>query len=489
MFTSLLISSLLAAASPKSTADEITIGELTFNRCELTRPRSNETTAAFCAPFSVPENWDAPEGRKIALKLALIRAQSDSPKPDPVVFLAGGPGQSATETYPAMAGAFSILHKNRHIVLLDQRGTGGSNRLECKVVDSAAVEPTAPDLDRARQLTESCLKTLAEHNDVRYFTTSDAIRDLEAVRSALGGVQYNLLGVSYGTRVAQAYLRRYPSGVRSVVLDGVVPNELILGEEFSIALENALKLQFNQCKKTAECAKRFDDPYATLYRVRDRLRDHPTKVTIPDPDNFQPIQQTLNANVLAGLVRMFAYSTETSALLPLMLDRALQDDYVPLLGQSKLLNGELDANITGAMQLTVICSEDVDRLTERPQDRDTLLGTTIADALRAECSVWPRGAAPADFHTPIQSDKPMLLLSGEYDPVTPPRYGEQVLQGLSNARHLVAKGQGHNVTPRGCIPRLLAKFTNSLSPKELDATCLDELGPVPAFIDFNGAGP
>ncbi len=488
LLPALLLSALLPSAVGDG-ASAITLGRLTFNACELTRPQTSATTAAFCAPFEVPENWDEPNGRKIALKLAIVRAESATPQSDPVVFLAGGPGQAATETYPAMVGALSSLRKNRHILLLDQRGTGGSNRLECKLAEVAVSESAAFDPERVKQRTQECLKTFAEKSDVRYYTTSDAVRDLEAVRLAIGSVQFNLVGVSYGTRMAQAYMRYAPAAVRSAILDGVVPNEMILGMEFSTALEAALKAQFDQCKKRKECSERFGDPYATLYRVRDRLRAKPLKVTTPNPDTFEPVTQNLDANALAGLVRMFAYSAETAALLPLTLDRALHEDYVPLLGQYKLLIGELDANITDAMQLAVICSEDADRLTVRAEDRDTLLGTAIVQSFQAACGVWPHGNNPEGFHTPLKSDTPTLLLSGEYDPVTPPRYGEQVLQGLGNGRHLVAKGQGHNVIARGCIPRLATKFVEQLKPKELDTACMDDFGPVPAFIDFNGAGP
>ena len=186
---------------------------------------------------------------------------------------------------------------------------------------------------------------------------------------------------------------------------------------------------------------------------------------------------------------MFAYAPETSALLPLTLDQAMQGHYGPLMGQVRLLRGDLAETMTGGMQLSVICAEDADLLRDRPQDKDTLLGDLIVPAFKAECDVWPRGARPADFHAPLQSDKPVLLLEGELDPVTPPRYGEGVLRGLSNGRLLVAKGQGHNVVGRGCMPRLVGEFVDKLDAKALDTSCLDALAPLPAFTDFNGAAP
>jgi pimeloyl-ACP methyl ester carboxylesterase len=141
------------------------------------------------------------------------------------------------------------------------------------------------------------------------------------------------------------------------------------------------------------------------------------------------------------------------------------------------------------MQASVVCAEDADLLKDNPADATTLLGTSMVDVLRAQCSVWPHGTRPADFHAPLQSDKPIFVLEGELDPVTPPRYGEQVMKGLSNAKLLIAKGQGHNVIGRGCIPKLVDEFVDKLQPKTLDAKCAEALGALPALINFNGAAP
>jgi len=328
-----------------------------------------------------------------------------------------------------------------------------------------------------------------EKADPRYYTTTIAAHDLEAVRQALGAPQFDLVGVSYGTRMAQQYLLRYPDGVRSLVLDSVAPNELVLGAEFAENLETALKAQFSLCTKTPACAKAFPDPYASLIRLRDELRAKPQTYEFRDPVTFAPTHKRLDDYALAGLVRLFAYSPETAALLPLSIAEGLKGNYAPLAGQSQLLTGDLSELRDNGMQISVICAEDADLLTPRPQDKDTVLGTALIDVIRTQCEVWPRGARPDDFHAPLKSDKPILVLEGEFDPVTPPRYGEQLLKGLTNARLLVAKGQGHNVIGRGCIPRLVADFVDRLAPKDLDTHCADVLGPTPAYIDFNGAAP
>ena len=468
-----------------------TLGSLTLTPCELSQPNSGLSTAAWCAPFEVPENRDDPHSRKIKLKLGIIRSSAQVASKDMLVLLAGGPGQAATETWPGVAPALQPLLSQRHVLLLDQRGTGGSNPLTCKPDESrpAGDEEGGFDAARLRDEAAHCVKQLEGKADPRFYTTTVAVQDLEDVRQALGAPTFDLVGISYGTRMAQQYLMRHPDAVRSVVLDGVVPNGLVLGEDFAQNLESALKAQFARCVADKACHDRFGDPYQTLYQLRDALRANPHKVSFRDPQNYQSVQRVLSEYSLASVVRMFAYSPVTAALLPVSIDAAAHGDVGPLLGQAKLLSGDLSDTMNGGMQSSVICSEDADLFTPRPQDAHSMLGTRMVDTLQAVCSVWPKGTRPADFHQPVKSDKPTLLFSGEYDPVTPPAYGEEVLKGLSNARHFVLKGQGHNVIAAGCAPELVKHFVEDLAPAKLEAKCLGRLHATPMFIDFNGAAP
>lgn len=467
------------------------LGSLAFAPCELGQRNSAATTAAYCAPFQVPENWDKPDGRRIDLKLAIVRSDAQVAERDLVVLLAGGPGQAATEVYPRAAAGFAPLLRHRNLLLLDQRGTGQSHPLRCAEdptdLDAASVHEI--DFDKVRALTKACLDEVARDADPAQYTTSAAVRDLEAVRQALGFPEFDLIGVSYGTRVAQQYLRKYPDGVRSLVLDSAVPNPLILGSEFARNLDASLEAQFALCVQTPACAKAFGDPYASLFKLRDALAAKPVDVEMRHPRTYERETKPLNRFVLATLVRLFAYSAETSALLPLTIDRALKGDYAPLLEQADLLTDDLSDLSGNGMQLSVICAEDADLLTERPEDAASMLGAELVQIMRMQCEIWPRGTRPADFHEAAASDKPLLILEGEFDPVTPPRYGEEILKGFPNGRLLVAAGQGHSVMGRGCLPRLVARFVETLDAKNLDAGCVADFGPVPAFLDYNGAAP
>ncbi len=467
-------------------------GTLDFSACELAQKHSAATTEAFCAPFEVPEDRAHPDGRRIALKLALIESR-EAADDDFIVLLAGGPGQSAVNSWPQVAGALEAARKRRHVLLLDQRGTGASNPLDCK--GDGEAEADADDLAgldpaRLREATRRCLEEVSDKADPRFYTTSDAIADLEALRQALGAPKFNLVGVSYGTRVAQQYLKRHPEGVRSLVLDSPVPNELALGGEFAGNLDEALKAQFAACAAEEACASAFPDPFADVIALRDALQANPRSVHYADPVSFERRERRLNGHALAGLVRLYAYTPETAALIPLTVREALAGNDAPLAGQLDLMTRGIDELIGNGMQLSVLCSEDVDRLpADSGPSKDSVLGSLLVDVARTQCEVWPRGERPADFNEPARGDRPVLVLAGEFDPVTPPRYGEQIVATLERAKLVVAGGQGHSVMGRGCMPELVARFLDTLDPAALDTACIERLGNTPHFIDFNGAAP
>ncbi len=483
----LLIAIALLAAACAPIAQARTLGTLEFKPCSLSAPFSGEAIAAQCATLPVPENPAAPNGRKIGLKIAWIPAgRDDAAEPDPVFMLAGGPGQSALESYPQTAAAFADLRKKRHVVLVDQRGTGGSNALTCSEPFDDTVLPS-PEV--ARAYTQRCLAALSKRADPRYYTTGEAIQDLDTVRKAIGAERINLIGISYGTRVAQQYAAKYPASTRTIVLDSVAPNSLVLGNEFARNLEDALDLQFARCAKTPACAQRLGDPREKLRALMAKLQSDPPLVGYRDGMTGENKQETLTPQLVAGLVRMYAYMPLASSLLPLQLNEAANGRYDGLMALANMLSAQMSESITIGMQLSVICSEDGSELKADPADEGTLLGNDFANYLTAQCAVWPKGARAPNFRAPLKTDVPALLLSGEFDPVTPPRYGDAVVKSLPNGRHLVLRGQGHNVIGVGCMPRLLAQFVETADAKALDVQCLAKLPYTPPFTGFYGWEP
>jgi pimeloyl-ACP methyl ester carboxylesterase len=330
------------------------------------------------------------------------------------------------------------------------------------------------------------------------YTTSIAVADLEALRIALGYEQFNLYGVSYGTRVALHYLRRYPTSTRSLVLDGVVPPGLSLGPNIALNAQAALDSIFARCNAQATCATAFPDLASEFSELKQQLEQDPPSLQLPHPVTGEPNNLTLDYGYLAMVVRLLSYAPETSALIPLTVHQAALGNFRGLAGQATSMLEQLSASLSYGMHNAVVCSEDaphypvLDTTLDAVALANTYIGAAQYDALKALCQIWPSGPTDIDFKDPVVSGVPVLVLSGEFDPITPPRYGEQVLQHLSNAQHLVAPGQGHGVVARGCIPRLVKEFVHtadSTEPKTLAQECIKDLAAMPFFVNSMGPVP
>ena len=375
-------------------------------------------------------------------------------------------------------------------MLLDQRGTGAGNPLDCGAPEAGTLS-TAADAASPAVAREQAARCLARLTDVdpRFYTTSDAVRDLEAVRTRLGAGRIDLVGISYGTRLGIEYLRRNPAQVRTIVLDGVVPPELALGSEHARNLEQSIEAQLARCADDRVCARQYGAPGETLARLLEELRREPRPVRYRDPRTAESREDLLTPDLVVGVVRLYAYVPQLAAMLPMNIARAASGDAELLMAQARMIEDLVGEQISAGLQLSVSCAEDAPLLATGAADAGTLLGGQFVGSIKAACEVWPRGAMPADFHAAIESDRPALLLSGEHDPVTPPRYGEQVLRGLAKGRHLVARGQGHNVMTAGCLPRLMAEFIDSADARSLDAGCLERLIATPPFAGAYGWEP
>ena len=447
-------------------------------RCRLA---ADPLPAAYarCGTLSVPLDPAAPDGERIEIFVARVAALSAEPRPDPLLLIQGGPGESTVDFYLQARGAFEQARRDRDIVLVDQRGTGRSAEgFACEAPDDLSLDTA--DSDVIARVIDACIDELK--HDPRFYTTSVAVRDLDAVRAALGIETWNVYGVSYGTRVAQQYLRQYPERVRSIVLDGVVPPPLALGPDVAREAQRALEQIFARCAADAECGSRFAALPQLFTEVLARLDVGAADETDPPP---------LTALELRALVRFMSYNAATVALLPVLISEAHAGNYAPLAGQARTLLRKLPESLSFPMSNSVTCTEDVPYADGATGDlAATYLGTSIMDALKQICARWPVGAMDAGFKTPVVSDAPVLLLSGEYDPITPPAYAERVkAEGLRNSAHLVGRGQGHGLVGVGCVPRLLRSWLEDPQPESLDAGCLALEPPTPFFLTLLGPAP
>jgi pimeloyl-ACP methyl ester carboxylesterase len=448
-------------------------------RCRLAT-ESLPAAYARCGALEVPLDPAVPDGPKIGLFVARLGGFSPEPRPDPLLLISGGPGQSTVDFYLQLRGAFELARRDRDIILVDQRGTGRSAEgFACDVPEDLSLDTAGPD--ELSGVIDACVAEL--DHDPRFYTTSVAVQDLERVRAALGVEQWNVYGVSYGTRVAQHYLRRYPTHVRSVVLDGVVPPPLALGPDVAREAQRALEQIFARCAADEQCGARFAALPQLFGEVLTRLDAGAAEETDPPP---------ITALELRTLIRFMSYSAATVALLPVLISEAHAGNYAPLAGQARTLLRELPESLSFPMSNSVMCAEDAAYVTDTATGglEATYLGTGIMDGIKLICARWPVGPVDADFKTPVVSDAPVLLLSGEYDPITPPSYAERVkTEGLRNSVHLIGRGQGHGLVGIGCVPLLLRSFLEKPAPAELDASCLEREPPTPFFLSLLGPAP
>lgn len=483
MLAGLAAAALLAAPAQAQTAEPQGIE---LESCELLVPGTPLSTMAQCGWLEVAENPQEPDGRHIRIHVARVPASGRVTEPDPLVFFAGGPGQAATETWPMIAGALRKINESRDILLVDQRGTGQSNPLKCPRVELE--DALLADWDELAEQTRDCLASLDA--DPRFYTTTIAMHDIDAARRALGYERLNLYGGSYGTRAAQVYYRLFPDQVRTIVLDGVVPQTLGLGTEHAIKLDQAVYRVLDACEADAACAERFPDGAGRLRELLDRVVEDPPEVTIDHPTTGRPLTFSVEREVLASALRFLSYSPETQAMLPMLIhEAATQQRFERLASQMMITATGLQQTIAQGMEMSVMCAEDYPLFPAAIEPNDTLLGTLMNEVVRVQCGVWPAGPVPDDFHQPVGGDVPVLLLSGENDPVTPPEYGDRVAAHFAQATHLVAPGQAHIVATRGCMGDLVATFVIDGHAGNLDTGCMARMQRSPFFESLTGPAP
>jgi len=476
---------LLRWAMPAVAAGQDT---LPLHECRLEHPLNLVSIAARCGTLRVPEDRQQPQGATMDLNVAVVPALNRRSTAAPLFLLAGGPGQSAVQSYVAVSSAFARINRNHAIVSVDQRGTGQSSPLSCDYPE--AWQQPADPLPALRQATTECLAKLGQR--VRFYTTSIAVRDLEEVRAALGYPQIDLYGGSYGTRVAELYMRRYPARVHAAILDGVTYPQQAIGAETPQDGERALNLILTRCRQAPECAAAYPGLQQDLDALLRQFGPQTVAVTIDDPNSGLPMQVDFNHAMLSAALRFLSYSALQASLLPALIHQAARGTLRPLAAQAVMNTRQIGDQLASGMQYSVICSEDEPLFAahiDRAAMSKTYQGTEQVDALKEICKLWPRGPVDADLHAPLISDIPTLLLSGEADPVTPPGYAERAAAGLSRHRHLILPGEGHGQLGTGCMPRITAAFLDTAAPDRLDASCLKEHVAEPFFISMTGPAP
>lgn len=482
-YSALLLAMLISA--------DVTQAEpLQLEDCRISAGPGAPSIKARCGTMIRPLDPSGAVAGEIELRVAVVPALNLTPEPDPVVPISGGPGQGSVQFYTGYADAFEELRRNRDILIVDQRGTGESSPMNCPFEDDL-VNGRQYSLEMTLEFTNLCLEQLP--HDPRFFTTSVAVTDLEAVRQALGYPSLNLYGVSYGSRVAQHFARRYPESTRTVVIDGVVPPQKSLGPEIATESQKAVDNIMNRCAEDAACSERFGDVGATFDRVLKTLRTEAVETTVADPSTGRPDTLTFGSDEFAVAIRLLAYHPHSIAMMPLLVHEAGDGNYAPLASQFTMTTLAMADQLSLGMHNAVMCAEDVpfyDRITiDYAGLEASYMGALQLESLRTMCSVWPAGPVDAEFKAPLATELPVLLLSGDADPITPPAYAELARVDMKNFRHLVGKDQGHGQIAVGCMRGLVATFVETADPTAIDDECLQRSFVMPFFLDFSGPQP
>ncbi|MDD8060691.1 alpha/beta hydrolase [Shewanella metallivivens] len=423
-----------------------------------------------CGKISVPENPKQPDGKQIDIHFAILPAIKDTHPDEALLAIAGGPGQSAIENAAGFDRMLTKVRQQRDILLIDQRGTGQSNILSCDDGDLNALSINEDNLDMLA-ITEKCLAGLDA--DVTQYGSNTALKDFEAVREFLGYKKLHLYGISYGTRMAQLYMRHYPEALATVTLDGVVPMQQSV-VAIGSSIERGLNVLWRDCKSNPECQQQFPDLVDEYNQVDQQLADAPISQKVRDPQTDEPSDFLLTRTKYTGAIRMAMYMPNIRALIPHAIHQAAQGNYQPILGIYALTASS--TGIAMGMHTSVVCGEDIHRITEqmRKDAKESYISGSMLDGLEKACQAWPMTPEDDSFSKPIDSDIPTLLLSGELDPATPPNWGALAQEKLTKSKHFIAPYATHGVAYQSCGNDLVAQLVEQGSIKEIDGKCLQK---------------
>lgn len=442
---------------------------------------------ALCGQLRRPLDPARADGPQIDIHVAVLPAVARNKKPDPLLFFAGGPGQSAISLAGPVSRLYARFLNRRDLILIDQRGTGRSAPLACE--PESPTRPLADSIDPARQARHlaQCREALQKlpYGDLRQFTTSIAVADAEAVRQALGVAQVNIVGGSYGTRAGLEYMRQFPRSVRRAVLDGVAPPDMALPGSFSPDAQRAFDALLGDCDADAACHARYPYLRAQWKAVLESL---PRPVAVLHPVTGREERLALTRDIVLGLVRLPLYAPTLAAALPFAISEASVGRYGAIVGLASSVAGGKGLALALGMHFSVVCAEDMPRLAASGDLPGADFGEAMLAQYREACAVWPQARVPAAFYTLPPAPAPTLLLSGGDDPVTPPRHAERVAQALgARARHVVVPHVGHGTIAVGCLRDVVFRFIDNpdeaaaLSALPADAQCAMQLPRPPAF--------
>jgi pimeloyl-ACP methyl ester carboxylesterase len=417
---------------------------------------------ARCGTFVVPENRAEPDGRTIGLRVVVLPAAARPVAKDAVTYVEGGPGVAATEDAAGLSQAWLGLNLHHDILLVDQRGTGGSNAHTCP-------NRTEPFRSQAelRAYTSACLKAFG--GDVTRYGTRPAMDDLDAVRAALGYRQLDVVGGSYGATAAQVYLNLHPSSVRTLTLQAAGALDVPYYRNYARNAQRALDRLARLCASEPACRKAFP---GWERQFRELVRAW----------NLNPVQtregETMTGDQLAWVVQNMLMDQQQAVSIPLVVSRAAKGDYAPLTAAGP---GNSEGNLL--MSRFIWCNEPwVGLDAEGPWGTafDSYTEARIA-MLQQGCTFMPTRAEPRRLWTfPSSTRVPVLVFAGGADPQEPITNLPGLKRHFPDSRAVILPYTGHHFSIGGCVGLITAEFVERGTTKGLDTSCTGTMV-APAF--------
>ena len=461
---------------------------------------ASEVEGLECGALTVPERRDTTGGRMIRLAVAVLRSHNADPAPDPLVFLSGGPGAGSVEQVPGRAQSpfWDRLRQERDLIFYDQRGTGYSEPAFCREMDVAFTTASYRGMSAAEMEAEwvraagECRERMeAEGVDLTAYHSAASARDLADLRQALGYESWNLLGLSYGTRLALTALRDAPVGVRSVILDSAVPPDIASWADGGERFSRSLRLAFDQCAADPDCQLAFPTLEDDFYSVVADLEQDPVVLALPDTSRFPDGRVVLDGTLWTQGIFQGLYDRSFVPVFPLVVRESKRRNRDVLRALAEGIAPETDA-IRWGMNYAVTCYEEApfsppDQVRADQRRHPGLAPWFEAGDLarHAVCDVLHEARADSTEFYPVRSDVPALVIGGEFDPITPPDYGRRVAQTLSNATFVEVTGLGHGTAPfTDCTRDLIDDFLDD-PERSLDISCAGALPPASFVTDVH----
>jgi pimeloyl-ACP methyl ester carboxylesterase len=496
-----------ATPEPTPTLEPVAVFE--DARCPFELPPDQvEGETVECGYLAVPEDRADPDGATIRLSVAVFHPPGGATEPDPIIYLAGGPGGSALEfLFLAFDQIEPLLSADRDVILFDQRGVGYSEpALDCPNLIDLSRELLDYELD-GEQLTdeqatdlvleaiEACSQSLSAVADLEAYHTAENAADVRDLRRALGYEEVNLWGVSYGTRLALDVMRDYPEGVRTVVLDSVYPPDVDLYLGAPANADRAFNVFFDACAADERCSTAFPDLRVVFSETVDQLNQEPANIEVVNSLTGERYDTVLDGDDLMGLLFQLLYEADVIPSLPKLIYDASGGNYdlIALVYGALLAQQEVTSH---GMYFSVQCHDEfafnsLEQFETAVTDHSDL-AQLFEDSMVGKlgflvCEFWGAGQAEAIENEPVTSDIPTLILAGEYDPITPPAWGQQAAKTLENSYFFEYPGLGHAATLSGDCPREMMMAFVDDPAKAPDDVCLAAMGPPQWIVPTEGA--